>query len=89
VPRLRDARSLFRTSGKGWLLSRSQKPKSDASEKRPYLIRRGDKCACSEPADGNTGNKSSAIRKPLHQHGDRNDVSKTEADSTDQAVTKI
>ena len=51
--------------------------------------RRGNERAGPEPADRDAGYESSSIRKPLHQHGNRNDVSKTETDSADQSVTDV
>src|SRR6266404_9370546 len=51
--------------------------------------RRGNERAHSKPADRDAGDESSSIRKPFHQHGNRDDVSKTETDSADHSVAEI
>src|SRR5690349_19204922 len=55
----------------------------------PRSHRRGNERAGAKSANRNSGNESSAIRKPLHEHRYRNDVSKTEANSTDHSVAEV
>src|SRR2546430_6207646 len=45
--------------------------------------------AGAKPANRNPGNESSAIWKPLHQHGHWNDVAKAKANSADDSITEI
>ena len=51
--------------------------------------RRGNERAGAKPANRNPGNESSAIWKPLHQHGHWNDVAKAKANSADHTIRQV
>ncbi len=50
---------------------------------------RGDERAGAEAAHGDARDETAAIREPLDEHGDGNDVSKAETDAADNSVTEV
>ena len=47
---------------------------------------RGDERAGAETADGDAGDETAAIGKPLHQHSNGNDVAESKPESADEAI---